>query len=228
MIVEKLNHQLDEIWDRQFSNDGDVLVPRYYHSLEPIDLLFVGLNPSFSEENIRKALSDIGIEEPKKYFSWRNRTNFDKAACAKLERWALENYTYFQHHRQFAADLERTWAQLDLYQFRRTDQKDYLKFLDQMPAFRDSQLEIFDEALKQSRPKAIIIANAKASDKIKEKYLLRFNPDTGHHNMEINGRMTPVFLSGQFSGGALDKYSRERLFWLVEMTLNGKVTVKAP
>ncbi|WP_375205016.1 hypothetical protein [Hyphococcus sp.] len=220
-LAADLNARLDNIWRDQFSGADDVLAPRYFHKTGASDLLFVGLNPSFANDKIGVALKKLGheIAEPEVYFSWRNRDRFDLRVCAALEGWAKENYAYYKHHHDLAEELNCGLAQLDLFQFRRTTQKDYLDVLEKAPVFRDRQLQIFDDALAAFNPRCIIVANAKASEIFKDRYGLKFDQGIGTYTLYKNGNMTPVFLSAQFSGGALDRYSRERLFWHVAQAM---------
>lgn len=210
-LAERLNERLNEIWSTHFAGDADVLSPRYLLPINPVRLLFVGINPSFSEEHILKALRADGVDaSPRSYFRWPTYwQTYDQAKEHEASLKEKKTYKRFWGpHWQIAEALgESSWDHLDLFPIRETEQTSVSALLKRDPDLKRELLEVFWQALKGYQAKMIIVANAEASDTLK--HALVFSEEHGCYRLDD----AFVFLSGMLTNGAMDKHSRERLVW---------------
>jgi hypothetical protein len=198
------------------------------------ELLFVGMNPSFSSDAVKAVLHREfpGETDVNDFFSWvdsRDAAELDRRAgdIARFEAKARVAYdSYFKPLREFAdAAGAMTHAHIDMFLMRHTSQqevkaayiKDY-KRLERTP-FAFGQFILFLETLKAMRPKVVVVFNAAASDLAVEGMRLE-SPDGGRTYRWSELPEVPVFLCGMLSGQrALDTYSRKRLALDVKVAL---------
>lgn len=213
-----------QLWEEHLRPSDEMLLPLV--PLEPANgsLLFVGMNPSFSVSAIQKILGSSCPSEPQKYFSWCNRSNFDPALDRRLHRLAKDEYAYFRRFRKLAKSLCLEWDHHDLFFIRETNQKVAKEYVIQhdrgLTPFGHAQFEAAIGEIRNSKPKAVIIANALASDICRYNLGLRFDASTCcYYDPNGNGD-TPFFLASMLTGQrAMDKYSFERLAWHIGITL---------
>jgi len=181
-------------------------------------LLFVGINPSFTEGNT--------IPDHKKAIDFYI-----------LDTQSDKQIPYFKKFKEFADHCGTDWYHLDLLFIRETNQKvieDLTYVRPDGVDFIGKQLDISFSILKELEPKAIVVANAFASeffgkmkskhgvfDKIWQGYSFDFEKDfdteLGTYTILLNGKKVPIFFSGMLSGQrALDLGSLERLMWGVK------------
>ena len=216
--------RLLRLWEEQLKPNDETLLP-----LVPVEptkgsLLFVGMNPSFSESAIRRILGVDCPREPRKYFSWGNRLEFDPEVDRRLHRLAKEKYAYFKRFQKLAKSLDAEWDHHDLFFIRETSQKAAKEVIIQnggkLTPFGRSQFEMATTEIRGCRPRAVIVANALASDICKDALGLRFNPETCCYHDPDQGGDTPYFLASMLTGQrAMDKYSFERLAWHIGSVL---------
>lgn len=183
-------------------------------------LLFVGINPSYGKGAINNEI------EP-------------EIAFYTLDTHRDNDIPYFKQFKKLAEHCNTEWDHLDLLFIRETNQKviEDLTYDTEGIRFIEEQLKISFEILKNLEPKAIVVANAFASEffgkkkdkhakleKIWQGYSFDFNTDfdseIGTYTIPLNGKRVPIFFSGMLSGQrALDLGSLERLMWGVKRVI---------
>jgi hypothetical protein len=243
---EKYNRLL-EIWQAASELNVKQLGNRFLMPLVPLEitkgsLLFIGLNPSFNTEYVKKALSDIeddvkayfdwSNEDVEAYFDWSNKDNFKPELDAQLTYVAKAKYPYFRKFREIAHVLGYKWDHCDLFFFRETSQRRFfpkiLKRRTTLNEFGRKQLSIAFEMIDKAKPTSIIIANAFASDLYlrERKQRISFNPEKGCYYESHGSKQIPVFFSSMLTGQrALDSHSYRRLVWHIGHVFGEKIDV---
>ncbi|WP_416878609.1 hypothetical protein [Litorimonas sp.] len=217
--TQKLNDKLDRIWEDLTKYSENLLTPLYFEDVKKRDIVFVGMNPSFNEGAIRKWFqSNEWSEEPRDYYQWRNRDAYSVERETFTRQHFLKNYPFFKQHHDLVQKLgSPSWCHLDLFPYRETKQKNLVELYETQPKFKNECLGVFDEALRASDPKMIIIWNAKASKIFFKKYSKNFDEKIGTFRLHSNSLKCPVFACSVVTGRrALDVFSRERMFWHVK------------
>jgi hypothetical protein len=199
------------------------------------DLLFVGMNPSFSPDDVERILHREFPEdrpEVSAFFAWdmgcdSQRLDSRVDQIVRFEAKARVVYDkFFKPLGDFAAATgARTHAHIDMFLMRHTEQKDVVKAygdsfakLKRKP-FMLEQFDLFKFTMKAMRPSVVLVANAKASD-IAYEGLKLTSPDRERSYRWSEMPDVPIFLSGMLSGQrAVDTYSRARLALDVEAAL---------
>lgn len=197
LLEQAVGASLEKIWKeprfRRFCH-RDFLAP---YQLQPGSLLFVGINPSYSEAD-----AHIRYYDPHRY-----------------------QHSYFQLFNELAREAKQPWSHLDLLYHRETKQQSIdtlLKDVDGL-AFIWEQLKLFPALVELAQPSVILICNAKARTFVgfdphggRAAWLkLKFEWDESLGTYRYQG--IPVFFSSMLKGaGALDVGSRQRLFWHVK------------
>ncbi|HOW50761.1 MAG TPA: hypothetical protein PLV42_01820 [bacterium] len=226
--TEKINEEICELWKRHFGDNENVHMPMQYPALKKDALLFVGLNPSFSDKFFsqlgKKMTSCQGIDH-EEFYEWPRSKKYDPQKDYEITKFAKEEYPYSRKFRDISKELGMEWEHIDLFFNRCTSQKDSQKEFTRQKNKEDIELTEF--ALKQIAlstrliseicPKIIVVANALASDI----YLQYMKPEpdelAGHHFTNINGKKVPIFLASMLTGQrAMDKYSLDRLTWHIK------------
>lgn len=219
-----LNDMLSEIWAKPSYRNLIETYPVYFREIKKGGLMFVGMNPSFSPKRISGVLRDndcVNLSiDPECYFNYPNE-DFDICVSNQIDTAMEKDYPFFKQHKKLANELENHWGHLDLFQYRKTSQKDFLKIVTEnnlvLNEFGIEQFELFRSALVKSEANLIIIANATASKIFKAEMSLGELKDDGTYALKLKDKTVPVFLSGMLTGGrALDVQSRERLFWHIK------------
>lgn len=190
---------LEKIWfNPQFNAfcGRDFMAP---DSLRPGSLLFVGINPSYTE-------ADKGI----RYYNAHDG-----------------QHPYFNPFKQIARETGMPWSHLDMLFQRETEQKSINDLLKKPHGvdFVWQQLQVARQLLDAARPAIIIVCNTKArefmghSDR-KDWLGLDFQWDEELGTYRHHG--IPTFFSSMLSGQrALDSGSHRRLIWHIKRTLKG-------
>lgn len=232
--VEKYNRLL-EIWQATSELNVKQSGNRFLMPLVPLEitegsLLFIGLNPSFNTEYVRKALSEI--KDVEAYFNWSNKENFNPELDAQLTYVAKAEYPYFRKFREIALVLDYKWDHCDLFFFRETLQREFLpKILKSgttLNEFGRKQLSIAFEMIDKAKPTSIIIANAFASDLYlrERKQRISFNSEKGCYYESHGSKQIPVFFSSMLTGQrALDNHSYGRLVWHIGHVFGKEIDV---
>jgi hypothetical protein len=227
--IDDLNDALLKLWEKQPPNDPFVQrMPLFYSLPVPESILFVGINPSFSDIGFKKILGkDYPTINPHEFFKFPRSEQFDMATCIEIEKRASEQHRYFAKFREIASKLSMPWHHIDLLSIRHTKQADVRRYIfgtgkekDDLKAFASEQIDLATIAIKLSEPKAIVVANALASRIFYTKLKPEFDNATGCHRMIIAGAKVPVFFTSMLTGQrALDNYSYQRLIWHLRFAL---------
>ncbi len=248
--MNEINRRILELWEKESKsekpNEYIARVPQFFtpalNSTYKESILYVGLNPSFSERNfsaMAKKIKDINkvlqslLGKPKKvgdFYSWLKDKITDDyiKQLDKIDRLFIEHYPYFAKVKKIAEDRELNLLTTDLFCMRKTSQKDIRQtlFKDKknldLTDFAEQQVKIFLDIVKISRPRIILVGNALASNIILEyfKQNLEFDDGFGTYIWRVDGYKIPTFFSGMLSGQrALDNHSMKRLEWQIKRLL---------
>ena len=228
MTAEELqqlrNSEALAIWrehDSDFkSSPGRALMPLLAEKFVPnADLLFVGMNPSFSRESLKKLVreffGDLPVDDA---FAWDSTKSAEHVeALIRLDTKSLSVYkTFYGPLQEFSVEVGATsHAHVDMFLVRLTSQKEFGqthgKRFEALGAFALSQFELFQLTMRHLDPKVIVIANAGASQ-LALKGLKLESFDNGLSYRWATLPAVPIFLSGMLSGQrALDVFSKARL-----------------
>lgn len=225
-----VNQLVIDLWEKWASKlqkgDSDLLMPLLYpKAMKQGALLFVSLNPSFVPAEIRK---HSGADTDLKYLRWQNGKDANIKKCLVLDTKMRQNYPkFFGIFEKIAKRVtgdESKWEHVDLFFNRKTSQKDFVKQILENPdlkTYRTKQLDLSEQLMCSVHPKAIVVANKRASDEFKKRFRPRWRPERGYHTVAFDdGKPIPVFLCSMLSGQrALDIYSRQRLEWHIKKAL---------
>lgn len=227
--IEEINNNLKDLWALHFKSTQKVYSPIQYQNPPHNALVFVGLNPSFSSKGWVSILkrSDLKDLKPEEFFEWPTPNNFDIKVAHELESLALNHYPFFAPHRALAEAIQMPWVHFDLFAYRETKQEKVRPLILEdkngikLSQFGRDQFDIFQELLILARPAAVIVINALASQIYFEIRKPVFEPTLGYYRDKFFLQdQVPVFFSGMLTGGrALDRFSRDRLFWQVAHAL---------
>lgn len=203
-----------------------LLVPLIYSKkFTPGRILFIGMNPSFSIKGIKKVIkeklsdkmlgnipySEIDFGE---FYQWDNQDTFERHVAIEIDNAATNVYDeYFKKFKEISMFLfgdNEQWEHIDLFFMRMTSQNRMLNILRKDRDFEKSQLEASLSLIKLAKPSVIVIANAGATDKLSEYYLLSsIKNDCDYRFLHVPGAENiPVFNVSMLTGQrALDKGS---------------------
>lgn len=233
MKGKELVAQYQNIWD-EFKNstlnkstdsNQDKLLDRGFvfefdEGLKNIDILFIGINPSYSKGSISETLFyNKSTVETKSYFKPFN------SIIKELEE-----------NKNFSKKV--TWSHLDMLVFRETQQSyidNELLKTENGVDFIYKQLMVSKKILEYLNPKIIVVSNTSARgflgrDKfIKDKkeygfwmnFDFDFDYEFGTDKIVNNDKIKPyAFFTSMLSGQrALDKGTRQRLIWHINKVL---------
>ena len=236
MTNQTLITKYQDIWNKYANaHFGAVLergfVFQYDEDEQECELLFLGMNPSFKEGDKSKFQS-----------YQRPNSNDDKL------RPYFKSFVTIEKTLQSEYNWKGKWTHLDLFAFRKTNQKyiekDLLNSSDGIP-FLYEQLMIARERILHIKPKVIVMSNAlirmfSGKERIKLEngdelgvwmdFHYAFDKDLGTNVItapnEIAG--TIVFFTSMLSGQrALDNGSRDRLIWHIARGLKMSTSYKS-
>ena len=222
---DQINQAVFELWERRYKSGANVRVPLVYPPLKRNGLLFVGLNPSFSEQGFRRILKDTPYADIKAvdFFHWRNRSSFDLQTAAKIETIARDKYQFFDKFKSIARHIGLKWEHVDLFFYRENDQKNLKRRVYGKGGPNDfgrAQLELSKALIVDVKPKVIIVANAFAAGIFHAEFGAEFDEETGYHQTQIARRSVPTFLASMLTGQrAMDNYSYQRLLWHIKIAV---------
>jgi hypothetical protein len=233
----RANSALRDIWRKHwrecaihreiFVRDTGYLWPLQYTEMQPGRVLFVGLNPSYDEEDA--GLLNVGTD-----FDTDRRLDFRVAQIllrGQFNRGIPDGnlHSYFRYFKEFSPD--QTWNHIDLIAVRQTRQTVLAKTLGlesrdatQFKPFVTEQMKVCRDLAQALTPPVIVIVNALAADIVKryleESAALVYDSDKGYHRAKLGAKRIPIFFSGMLTGQrALDTHSRSRLIWHVRQAL---------
>lgn len=200
--------KIEEIWEKYSYIEE---TKRGYHlqsEQEENSILFIGINPSKSKEDVIKGFYNKGKDEDNKN-------------------------PYFQRFVDIAKKTGLPWSHIDLFYIRETSQKKMENLLKSknLTIFSDflkEQLELSKEMIEMVNPKILVVSNTLARDLIRGKYCNIYDFQYKIHFEErfgtevITGENTnlkgvPVFFTSMLTGQrALDNGSYDRLVWHIK------------
>lgn len=211
---ENFKTKIDKIWED--SKDSEVIKLGYAVQDELIkkSLLFIGINPSYSEDKNSTETFDPFYKPPQQGLVHR----------------------YFKKFQDISEKVNVKWAHIDLLFLRETDQKNVEKIINEHPDFVYKQLMISKEIIENVQPKIIVVNNSLArrllgfdKSEINGKWInewinldFEFDNDLGTHRIINNEelRNPPIFFTSMLTGQrALDNGSYERLVWHIKFVL---------
>ena len=230
-LADEINHEILDLWDAPEHGlaSKQPPMPLLYPELTGGGLVFVGLNPSFSDKAFRQFLrgDEWSGFEPEPFYAWRDRVeDFDASRARQIERIALDQYSYYAPFRALAEGLSTKWNHADVFLLRETSQKALLPQMlrggvgkaavSNLNSFGKAQLDLCVRLLGRLAPELLVVANADASRLLAEALAARFDEDLGHHVVRIGEREVPAFFSSMWTGQrALDTFSKARLLWQI-------------
>jgi len=226
-VINNVNQEIIDLW-KEYAKMTDVdintlLSPLIYHSEYPFlgqeGLLFVSLNPSFVEKEIRKILDQdkqISHYNPRSLFEWKyfEKTKDD---IIKIEsKMRDERKLHFKKIKYISDRLGcSNYANVDLFFYRQTEQNEIEKLFfksknvkkknkdfsleNDLTLFAQRQLEHSKTLITEYiRPKIIVVANTTASKIYYKKYDLGSLCQGGYYMSNLNGYKIPTILSRSF------------------------------
>lgn len=232
MENEHINSRILRVWNDYLTQSGEYL-PTLYPKFSKGGILFIGLNPGFSDRAFKKILEGtkyqgINIKER------LNRKNNDFDFLIWLEGRANEKDAcdYFNKFHEISEELKIHYQHIDLFYFRETNQnkaKERIGYYDKnrmfiLNDFALSQLKIVVDIIKEINPEVIIVVNAFASDIINKCELFKIDEKkfeiNGWDLLEISNNKIPIIFSSMLTGQrALDNHSFRRLKWLIKKSI---------
>lgn len=257
MSIKDINQELIKLWeDKQdflieMNQGARIPCPIFYKKFTQEDIgkiLFIGMNPSFNKEYIRRAITNSGIGI--KFEDIYNCSPDDEYInnIQKMDSWARQEknnektqHSYFSKFDQLLPlnkqGAKLKWNHIDLFFYRKTSQKDFKQMILEkgvkLNSFGEAQFKLSTRLIKELQPCLIVVVNAFASELIKEQINLSdsvdwgitFDEDKGYDLLSWNeySKDVPIFFSSMLTGQrALDNHSFKRLQWHVKQALKDK------
>lgn len=224
----EINNEILALWKMNYSYDEDILVPLLYGKKHLNSLLFIGVNPSFSETGIDNLLSKSSLPQnsARELFKWRNLSDEDIESILQYEELAKAEYSYFKKFDELSKVVGHKWEHIDLFYFRQTSQNDFKKRIlekGKLNGFAKDQIRITHKIIMNLNPIAIVVSNAFASRIFTEEFNAFQTEDAGYFYIKNGSKNIPVFCSSMLTGQrALDTYSYSRLKWQIDLIVNKK------
>ncbi|MBV9349792.1 MAG: hypothetical protein JO026_03505 [Patescibacteria group bacterium] len=233
MINASLNQKILAVWKKHFGTRKDVLAPIFYDNFKQGGILFIGMNPSFNPQGMRKIIRGTQFEKisPDIFYAWHTAaTSPDQVdALIRLGRLVHVEYAFFKRMHEIAKECKTHFQHIDLFVYRQTKQNEFLRLVrDKKRVLNElgqDQLTIFLEALKEICPAVIVVSNAGSCGIIRDyfKSKLTWDEKRGFHWLSLDGERMPIFFSSMLSGQrALDTGSYERLKWQIRNAYSRK------
>jgi hypothetical protein len=223
--ILELSIEHDEIYDGK--------IPLLYNHFKEGEsqLLFIGLNPSFSD-NIFSSFKSTNkdFESPWSnkneydiFFNSRKIESEDILKIIEIHENSIEHYPYFNKFKEIEKETKKKFTHIDLFHCRRTSQK---KFIDDLLKYEKrndyikKSIKILEVLIKQISPKIIIIENTATRD-----FLIKYAsfPDINSLDKESGTPKKdgiPIFYTSMLTGQrALDLGSYHRLIWHIKHCL---------
>ncbi len=218
----KINKKIIRLW-KKYPKESGKYAPLLYPEFNKNGILFIGLNPSFSEKYFKKVQIDI------KKLS-KNNKDYDFIIVVEKNAASEGGYNYFARFYNISKYVGLHHQHIDLFYFRETTQKKAKEIIrkdtKELNGFAISQLKITIEIIKEISPKIVVVVNACASDLILERHdLFKINKKIfekkGYYLLEINNRQIPIIFTSMLTGQrALDKHTFKKLKWDIKNIIN--------
>lgn len=221
-----LNSDIKKIWEECLPSTNS-RVPLFFPEFGDVDVLFIGINPSFSQRGFNtqtkgSSYDTICMEE---YFSYPQHPSFSILDSLEMDALAHKLHPYFRRFHNISEELSLTWTHIDLFFVRETSQKKVREMIfnkyPELSVFGERQLTVAKKLIAQSKPRIIVVVNALASRIFEHHIGAKFDNELGCHITELSGKPTPAILGSMLTGQrALDNYSFQRLKWQINHVLN--------
>lgn len=206
-----------------------------YAGCAPLQLLFVGINPSYVPKVLREhwqAVHRQALDDNLTPLQWQPRSAPALQTLVEqlegLDLHSIANYPrYYGPLANFASNVgAANWHALDLYPVRVRSQSDLSAVLiadEPLPEPAAELMAAFVEQVSQWQPRVVVVANALASRLLVRHGGLRRQAN-GHRYEHADCPQSVFLLSGMLSGaGQQDEFSRERLAADVRAALHAQV-----
>ena len=217
--VEQYNQEIRNLWKLEFDNaiksteNTNVKFKQFCFHVKQDEspIWFFGMNPSL-------------LDSTNEFIS--QTTPPDKHLIEKLEEEQKNMHTKIQYFKRpikfFENEVESPKSVVpifhDLYPVRHTNQKEFVKFLEDNDDFCNSLDKATKNLIDGIMPEIIVIANAKASELMQKIFFGKSEAEKiklkgkTKRTYELDGKKTDMIFSSMLSGQrALDTYSRSRL-----------------
>lgn len=216
---------INKLWNNQKFKEISVIHRGYAIPKKIIEnaLMFVGINPSYSDIN-----------------------NENECFFYELEQQG-KGHKYFKKFKEISKEINMPWAHIDLLFLKERKQEKIEKLYSEKNGteFIFEQLKISKKILESAKPKIIVVNNTlsrkylgfeKDIEKSKDIWIgldFSFDDEIGTHRIRNNESLedVPVFFTSMLTGQrALDKGSLERLIWhikFIDEKLNSKLKLSA-
>ena len=194
------------------------LAPLLLPELESnVDLLMVGMNPSYREDWIAKKITFhpeiFDGETPESLLIWDDEIHESRIQkIISLEKIARdEDEIYFKPLENFAKLCgAKNWTHTDTFLIRQTSQKEMLETVydgRELSAYSYAQVDLLKQLIVKAKPKKVAILNATAS-----RIFQSCIAEVDDSNSMIDFADSKIFFSGMLSGRrCMDKFSQLRL-----------------
>jgi hypothetical protein len=227
-----INNEIIELWEtheydlaKWYKDEKKpVLAPMLYPELKMNSLLTIGINPSFSEDGFKKLTKDNPISDIWDHYSFKNlEMNYQE--WVEFEIKARKEYPYYNKIKEIKKKLRIRWSHIDLYYIRATEQKSFLKKLNNYLEFKTSQIDLTRKIIREINPRMILVANKQAipefvnmfKNNAKQKTDINWCKMKGCYITTFGKKDIPTHFSGQLK--YLDTESFKRLKWMMKFTL---------
>ena len=231
--MTSINDEIMEIWKRAKPENKNGLMPLFYPDFRELrkgSILFIGINPSFSERGFKSFLSDskYGLLDFKTFYAYPNSGVFDVNKSVAIDKLAVEKHPYFRKFHEISEKIGLEWEHVDLFFIRETNQKKLKKYIfekgEKLNSFGLDQLAVAKKIIEKIEPRIIVVANALASRLFKVYFDAHFSVVHGCHFAKILGKEVPVFLTSMLTGQrALDNFTFYRLRWHIAKVVSVKL-----
>jgi hypothetical protein len=236
MSTDEVNTAIIETWYQQAARgDPEEYMPAVSPLFNDGQLLCVGYNPSMPQEVPQYFEQHFSNLDYPAFFRWENRETYvnsmgnanNPGISLQIESRAIEGYPkFYAKFTEIANELRTRWNHLDLFFCRGVKQsvvrgRVYTRGRNpQLNEFGRRQLDLAKELIVKANPRMVLVANATAAQVSEREFPARF--DTNHccYHSQIGRKNVPVFFSSMLTGGHLDRYSYERLLWLMTREWN--------
>lgn len=196
-------------------------VPILYNEFEPDNnyILFIGLNPSFSDN--LKGITNFTEKEYNDFFSKSDLNEDDVNKIIEMHEKTIQEYPYFQKFLEITKIAKLKFAHVDLFHCRITSQKSLAKNLSNQPLYKKESVAILQKIIDQINPKIIVVENTLTRNILIDEFNLF--PKLEDIDLSIGTPLysgKPVFYTSMLTGQrALDLGSYQRLIWHIQHAL---------
>jgi hypothetical protein len=227
------NKEVLDLWKKH--NPPNPLIPKQIGQYNiNAEVLFVGMNPSFSESKMDEFFASEDCDNKKlknqisrQLFAWEGPDFDRRVGLIREYEGAANNHTYNNYFGLFDPFIikcgykTKCWEHLDLFIMRGTTQNKENKLIydkNELNDFGKDQVNLFFKSIKKTNHKLVIVFNSEASKIIyKELKNIQISDELGSLNDSkdiesyIDTDNKRYYFSSMLTSGRLDIFSRQRL-----------------